>query len=414
LIESIFLEAAVAILIGYLGLVVALIFVAAFAARELVVAGIRRDAAVAITTTLSIFAVFSGFASGEPAFVIAIFVITKFLLAVTVIFYAPRLFETARKLAAKEGQENADGIVIIRIVLGEVPRFFAFVRYGIYLGGWLRSLLIRAFATARYFWPGLLSLPANWKRTLFVQDFKSFPEVVPGYDRKDLLNPEFVWRERKTYLRSLKYWIFFVVILVPPFFYRLYIKSTFWITWSLAYVNSDPELSRYPKYLHEKLRVSTREYLSRIIAIVSLVIFLVPLARSAASTSVAEILKSIAVSPLGLLFIVDFHDLVLVQVVNIVGAIITLAIWFSLRDFEAKIKHANDHPGVAAKMELHARLIEIGLRLRTVTSVVFYFLFLAYTVVWLHPEIVDHLPRLLIWILAHLYGHKMPVNFLNP
>ena len=407
------LGAIAAIIIGYLGLVVALIFVAAFTARELVVAAVRRDGGIAIAVSLLVSSCAFGFASGASMLVVAILVMTKVCLAITVIFYAPQLLDTARKLALEEGQKNLDAIVIIRTVLGEVPGFFAFVRYGIYFGGWLRSILIRFFATARHPMLGLRSLPANWKRTLFVQDFMSFPEVVPGYDRKDLLNPEFVWKERETYLRSLKYWIFFVIILVPPFFYRWSIRSTFWISWSLAYVNSDPELSQHPQYLHDKLRVSTLEHLSRIIAIVSLVIFFVPLLLSASSNSAADILRSIAVSPLGLLFIIDFRDLVLVQVINVIGAVVTLAIWFSLNDFEAKIKHANDHVSIAAKMKWHARLIEIGLRLRNVTSVVFYFLFLVYAVLWLHPEVIDHLPRLVTWILARLYGHKMPVNVMD-
>lgn len=408
--DSIALDLVLAIVVGYLGLVMALIFVAAFSARELVVAGIRRDAAIAITISLLIDTATSGLLSRASFLVVFTIMATSLTLAVTVIFYAPRLFAAAQVLAQEEGQGNTDGLVIVRTVLGEVPRFFAFVRYGIYLGGWLRTIAIRFSATALHPLLGLRSLPENWKRTLFIQDFKSFPEVVPGYDREDLLNPEFVWKQRETYLRSLKYWIFFLVILVPPFFYRLSIRSTLWISWSLAYVNSDPEISQYPRYLHEKLNVSRFELFSRIVAVISLVIFLVPLIISAGSNSISDVLKSVAVSPLGLLFIVDLHDLVLVQVINLVGAVVTIAIWLSMKDFEAKIKHADDYPSIAEKMNSHARLVEIGLRLRNVTSIVFYFLFLVHAVLWLHPALEGRLPPFLVWLLTMLYGHKLPVS----
>jgi hypothetical protein len=75
------LEAITAVFIGYLGLVVALIFVAAFTARELVVAAVRRDGGIAITASLLVFSCVFGFASGASILVVFILVMTKVCLS---------------------------------------------------------------------------------------------------------------------------------------------------------------------------------------------------------------------------------------------------------------------------------------------------------------------------------------------
>lgn len=406
---SITLIAAVSLLSGYLALVFALIFVAAFCNRELIIVALRKDGAVVVTIALLLFSTLSGFIAGAGLIAISALVAIQFIAATIAILYVPAIIEKSKSLADRDGLGEANQITIIRVVLGDVSWLFSFLRYGMYLGGWLRSLTIRFLATVRHPLLGLKALPENWKRTLFVQDIKMLPEVVPGYNREDVLNPEYIWRNRRATLDSTHRLIFFAAIIAAPYFYRLSIKSTIWASWSLAYINSDPYLSKYPQFLSETLRRSPLERFRRKVALASVVIFLVPIAASILSNSAADILNSVAVSPLGLLFIADLSDITPVQVVNLVSAGITLLIWAWLKDFEIKIDHATMYDEVDRGMRTHARLIEIGLRTRNVTSILFYSLFLIYSVLWLHPSWLRHFPNLIIWIMQIIYGQKMPL-----
>jgi hypothetical protein len=200
------------ILVGYLGLVFSLIFVTAFCNRELIIVAARKDGALAVTAALVISAGFAVALAGVGPLATVALVIAQIAAAFVAIVYVPTILQKSKSLAAREGMEDANQVTIIRTVLGDVSWRFSFLRYGVYLGGWLRSLVIRFIATGRHPLLGLQALPANWKRTLFVQDIICLPEVVPGYDRDDLLNPAYIWRNRSTILVSTKPWIFFAAI----------------------------------------------------------------------------------------------------------------------------------------------------------------------------------------------------------
>ncbi|MEM8572053.1 MAG: hypothetical protein AAGG56_14280 [Pseudomonadota bacterium] len=65
---------------------------------------------------------------------------------------------------------------------GALPLAASLLLPGFFLGVWLRATLTRFAATARFLWPGIRTLPANWRFATIVSDIRHPAELIPGHD----------------------------------------------------------------------------------------------------------------------------------------------------------------------------------------------------------------------------------------
>jgi hypothetical protein len=130
-------------------------------------------------------------------------------------------------------------------VAGEAELAIAILLAGVpwIAGIWLRSVLVRVVATLAHPWYGLRSLPANWRRVLWVLDLRHPPELVPDLQ---LWTKAFSMLEIQSILRSpglmkkLFGLLAFACFFLPAMLYRWSIKSTLWLYWPLLWLESGP------------------------------------------------------------------------------------------------------------------------------------------------------------------------------
>ncbi|MBF0098170.1 MAG: hypothetical protein HQM04_04040 [Magnetococcales bacterium] len=146
-------------------------------------------------------------------------------------------------------------------VAGEAELAIAILLAGVpwILGIWLRSLLVRVAATLAHPWYGLRSLPANWRRVLWVLDLRHPPELVPDLQ---LWTKAFSVVEIQNILlapgllKKLFGLLAFACFFLPAMLYRWSIKSTLWLYWPLLWLESGP-LNRDHR-LREEWRLALR------------------------------------------------------------------------------------------------------------------------------------------------------------
>jgi hypothetical protein len=152
--------------------------------------------------------------------------------------------------------------------------------FGVAVGYLLRALLIR-FAVTLYYWKdGLIALPINWRRTLFSTDLATPPELIPGYIGSSHFNFRFTYES----LRSRESWddrdIFNLICaffyFLPAYFYRLTIKSTFWLYWPFAYVATGyTEENTRPAVFMDRLSATPLAWLSFLLAATTVLTFVI-------------------------------------------------------------------------------------------------------------------------------------------
>ncbi|MFN3077153.1 MAG: hypothetical protein ABT940_09790 [Alphaproteobacteria bacterium] len=281
-------------------------------------------------------------------------------------------------------------------------------------GLWLRSLWVRILATILHLKAGFLALPGNWHHALVVIDFMHPPELVPGLESQvpgfesqaAVLSLRFhvnrVRGKEKTlskFLSAIAIPIFFA----PALFYRLSLKSTFWLYYPLIYLTSGGKPpAEWTWEDVDKLYGGRLEWLRRGLG------FMVLTSTVVSSFQLLEALRLTreyhSAPMLMYLFAFDLRHLAPWHWFALTAAAITFIVIFLSDDAYRPFRmgYRTDPPG-----ERRVLWLAWLTRLRNVATVMGLLLAVGYVVVAMVPIDLAHLPgglSFLVW----LYGPYLP------
>jgi hypothetical protein len=311
----------------------------------------------------------------------------------------------------------------------QVPLVLLVLAAGMGLG-FLVALPIRIIATAAYLLPGISSLSANWWRTLFATDLLTRPEIIPGHTDTssafhfDQLAGDITGRYfnkrfasagvKNRYLRggltllvSVSAVAAYAVVLGPAYLYRMSIKSTAWAHWPLAYISRPLRFADDPEELRLRLWTDAREWLRRVVMIITLLGAFVASVPSLAT--IKEAFPAGAVSIIEYAVLIDLKTLVghPWRLVALISAGITLALtWYGL-ELSLLMKRASARPERLISARRWASGLEYAIRIRDVCGWAFWGLVFVHAGLWLIPS-TSWLPEYLKETLRFIYGEYLP------
>jgi hypothetical protein len=290
---------------------------------------------------------------------------------------------------------------------------------GVMLGGWIRSIAIRLLATLWHFREGLSSMPMNWWRTLFVYDMFVTPEIIPGYNRRDLYNVQYYFERIRLVeagWRKFLYAICALLFFMPAYLYRLSIKSTFLLYYGLMFVVSGAQFAKRdieisdlrddPSFLVRVLRGDPRRRM-RWIMIWGAVGFL------AISNAFIILERSVELPfklpfPIEYLVLIDYSSIKPWQVIGLLVAILTVVISYETKDLSIYLEgNGKTRPWLLRPIHRRARLVVCLLRLRNAASRMLMLVIAVHALLWLSPA-QRLLPVTILYMLRQFYGDAMP------
>jgi hypothetical protein len=276
----------------------------------------------------------------------------------------------------------------------------------------LRSILIRLAATIRHIRPGFWEIPANFKQSLFVIDFRHRAELVPGFDDR---NPSSRYTSSGLFLRfqhspntgwKFSDFVFFLFFFAPAYAYRLSIKSTCWLYLPLVYIASWRELTIAPDHFLDRLMRSPWEYARRALAVAILGGFLAS-TLSYNFIKEAHHVSKFVISPIEYFFVLDFQVWKKPwQFFSLLSAGITMYLYFEAFEGWIDTKYIRD---AAARTAIHRRIeiSKILMRLRNVSTVILITLLAVHALLLFSP--ISHwLPKYILQELTLIYGNYLP------
>lgn len=104
---------------------------------------------------------------------------------------------------------------------------------GMFAGAYLRAMLVRCIATMLHPIKGFLSMPLNWQKIIWVNDFVTTPELVPGhqltrYGSSISFSRRYASGEAKSIGMQVFHSMAAIVFFTPTITLRWAIKSTAW------------------------------------------------------------------------------------------------------------------------------------------------------------------------------------------
>jgi hypothetical protein len=302
--------------------------------------------------------------------------------------------------ALVSSQDEARGVVAARGFLSNAPGSFAAFAPGMFIGGWVRSVSIRFRATLCCLWSGFLALPENWWRTLFVIDFRHPPEIVPGYEKPDLLQTS-QWlteiKQARTFLEMLVYLTGFAVLFLPAYVYRITIKSTCWFYLPIIYIVRARRFKDTPEFFADLLWNSPFEWCRRLAATTVLAVLFVNQAMSA-HTNV--LLPTEVVSPIEYVFVIDLHAIRPWQWFSLTSALLTIFILFFAGTFRIFVRHADGGRLIDNAIVRRALILEYAMRVRNLSTFLFLFIAFCHILVW---QVPGYLPTYIFDLLQALF-----------
>lgn len=306
---------------------------------------------------------------------------------------SPSSFRILRHFRALE---HSDALMYSRKIEGGV-----FALLGIFFGTIIglgiltRSVFIRVYSTTRYLISGLRELPSNYANTLVITDLFQPVELVPGSRNatSELFRERAVDATISIGERTLNS-ILFVVFVLPGFFYRISIKSTFWLYGILAYLTLPGSISKNPERLFGRLFSTPSAIVQRAIAVTTVSSFLL----SVAIRVLENPQKSNVVAPWEYLLFTDVSMSKPWQWLNLLSAVITLAaLWYWAGD--VRNDHASPSGDEADRRSIARKLaaLEILMRVR-----------LLLVCTWLGLAFAHALLTLSEW------PHLLPTSILDP
>jgi hypothetical protein len=389
-----------AVIVGYLSSQVGVVIVGTIALHELIVLMAWRSIA-ALVAFATVIAVSVGVLISGAGLVSGLVVVaTTAALAILGMSRAPPVGQAIGRASATTNEES-HGITAGREVLTKEPLSFLIFAPALFFGGWLRTLAIRFAATAPHLWAGILSLPENWRRTLFAIDLSYPPEIIPGYRKPDLGQISYLMAEIKQGANSLErlVWLIgFVIMFLPAYFYRLTIKSTCWFYLPIIYIVRTQRLSTNPRLLADLLWTNPFEWWRRFLATLVLGTLV---ASHAIAASARAALPTEIVSPLEYVFLIDPGAIKPWQWFNLGSALLTVIIFLCAGTFRIFVRHARTDNSLRRVVSWRAIFLEYCMRLRNVSTGLFLLIAFLHVLVWKVPEYV---PSYIHELLGYLFG----------
>jgi hypothetical protein len=258
--------------------------------------------------------------------------------------------------ATRDGERRIDSIEAVGAGLASAPKSFVVFAPAVFFGGWVRTVVIRFAATLLHLRAGILAIPQNWWRALFVIDILYPPELVPGYKRPDFFNlPYFVDRIAHSQRLTEKYVsiLGLCILYIPAYFYRLVIKSTCWLYMPLVYIVGRTSLASRPEILNDVLLYDLRERGRRVFSLIIGVGFFVY-----NLTEYRLPLPAMISSALEYVFAIDEKSLKPLQLLIIVSALTTYGLFAYTGKFRAIVRHSSKDPVLRKPAERALRSID--------------------------------------------------------
>jgi hypothetical protein len=138
---------------------------------------------------------------------------------------------------------------------------------GWFLPIWIRAVTVRIGATLWNVWAGFLSLPDNFRKVLFSTDAFTKVELVPESElfAEDMLR-DLTSEEKGSAYRISTALMLSLHFRIPVWFYRLSIKSTFWLYLPILYIVRQPVIANSPRWLLDRLFETPWEQVRRWLA----------------------------------------------------------------------------------------------------------------------------------------------------
>ena len=387
-------------LTGYLSSQAGIATALAIAANELGAVLAWRLVAVGIAVSV-VFAVGLGVVlSGVGAIPASAAMITTLLLSTIGAFAASGVEQSLARNETPSRIESR-GVTAARNMLVIAPFSFAVFAPGVFFGGWLRSVGIRFAATVCHLWAGLITLPTNWWRTLFVVDFRYPPEIIPGYRGADLLQTSYMIKEIKNVNNHIEWFVFltgFIVMFGPAYVYRVTIKSTCWFYLPLIYIMRERRFASNPSLLADLLWISPFEWWRRLLAVLVLATFLISRGVPPGTTAA---LPAEIVTPLEYVLLLDFHHIKPWQWFNLSSALITLAIFVCVSTFRIFVKHLDSDASAWRFVAWRSYFLEYAMRLRNISTSLFMLLAFGHVLLW---QVPDQLPAYFLTLLRKVFA----------
>jgi hypothetical protein len=348
--------------------------------------------------------------SGGGIFATVLAVIMMTALATLASIEAPSVISNAGTLGEKIGRGDIRRLTVAQEALRQAPFSFIVFLAAVCLGGWSRTIVIRFHATIRHLRAGIREAPNNWWHTLFIADFFTPPELVPGYRRTDFFNISHVWsriRAGESWFERGAALIMFAILYLPGYVYRLSIKSTCYYYWPIIYLARPTILAGRPELLADLLWRDHMEWVRRFVSVVAISLLL--LSNMPAIVDIRATLPPILVSPLEYFFVIDLGRIAIWQWFVLLSAAITLIIFGYVGRFIIFVKHAQADTELSRSVRLYGLWFEYLMRWRTIFIWLFVIMAIGHAILWLSPwGLRSWLPEYILDLLRSLYGPAMP------
>ena len=205
-----------------------------------------------------------------------------------------------------------------------------FLGPGFASGVLMRAVVTRCVATTRYIILGIHFFPRNWLRLTLSEDFFTPPAIVPGLPRGHFLHPSSFFRRKSM---DVDEWIFtiifFPIVILPSWTYRVTLKSTAWLYGPVAWIAYVPRKLRAEAGRLIWIDYAGRTYLDWIVFCSALGV-LVFAAATAFDPNAYQVARSITEgqpwTPAHLLFAFDPNELHFWHALTIPSASLTLVL----------------------------------------------------------------------------------------
>jgi hypothetical protein len=348
--------------------------------------------------------------SGGGVFATVLALVAMTALVTLASIEAPNVVSNAGTLGEKIGRGDIRRLTVALEALRQAPFSFIIFLAAVCLGGWSRTIVIRFHATICHLGAGIREAPNNWWHTLFIVDFFTPPELVPGYRRPDFFNISHIWsriRDGEAWFERGAALIMFAILYLPGYVYRLSIKSTCYYYWPIIYLARPTMLAGRPGLLADLLWRDHMEWARRFVSVVA--ISLLFISNMPAIVDIRAMVPPILVSPLEYFFVANFGRIMIWQWFVIISAIITLIIFVYIGKFRIFVEHAQEDAELSRSVRLYGLWFEYLMRWRTIFIWLFVIMAIGHAILWLSPwGLRARLPEYIFDLLHSLYGPAMP------
>jgi hypothetical protein len=301
----------------------------------------------------------------------------------------------------------------------------------------ITSIVIRVAATLFYLRSGVRTLPVNFRRLVFCTSPAQLPELVPGLEKEATSYLRFSrmsimfssweglilsWRRLLlSRYRSplgivlapfvvlftlLSLFVIYIIFFLPPWLYRITIKSTTWFWWPLAFLGGDLEQIHRPKLFRKRVMGTLWAKATVLMSGGFLVAFV------AAHAGPLMFEPNDLLFPAGRLLNIDWTSLWTWQVCGLATAVLSVAVVFLFDEVFAEYQYAEENQEIPLRDAATCKFgwIERLARVRTLFALGFWLL--AGTQAFLHFNgsqewCLPFPPEFWRWMEA-IYGNRLP------